>query len=102
MKKQIISLAILTLLFSACQKDQDPFHISKKQVGLLTDTTQVKNLKTVFPNDSVVERLHDNEFSLNRTDIDIFDKAGNKLLTLAPKVLKDSLITKFQINVSVM
>ncbi len=93
MKKSIFSLAIITLLFIGCKKEQDPFQISKQSIGLLTDSTQVKNLKAVFSNDSVVERLLDNEFTFNRTDIDIFDKAGNKLLTLTPKVVQDSTST---------
>ncbi|GGG55980.1 hypothetical protein [Bizionia arctica] len=93
MKKSIFSLAIITLLFVACKKEQDPFQISKQNIGLLTDSTQVKELKAVLVNDSVVERLLDKEFSFNRTDIDVFDKAGNKLLTLTPKVLVDSTST---------
>jgi len=93
MKKSIFSLAIITLLFIGCKKEQDPFQISKQSIGLLTDSTQVKDLKAVFSNDSVVERLLDNEFTFNRTDIDIFDKAGNKLLTLTPKVVQDSTST---------
>lgn len=93
MKKTIFSLAIVTLLFIGCKKEQDPFQISKQSIGLLTDSTQVKDLKAVFSNDSVVERLLDNEFTFNRTDIDVFDKAGNKLLTLTPKVVQDSTST---------
>jgi hypothetical protein len=93
MKKTIFSLTIVTLLFVGCQKEQDPFQISKQHVGLLTDSTQVKDLKAVFANDSVVARLLDSEFTFNRTDIDIFDKAGNKLLTLTPKVVQDSTST---------
>jgi len=93
MKKSIFSLAIITLLFIGCKKEQDPFQISKQSIGLLTDSTQVKDLKAVFSNDSVVERLLDNEFTFNRTDIDIFDKAGNKLLTLTPRVVQDSTST---------
>ncbi|TYA59674.1 hypothetical protein [Formosa maritima] len=93
MKKSLFSLAILTLLFISCNKEQDPFQISKQHIGLLTDSTQVKDLKAVFDNDSVVVRLHDNEFTFNRTDIDIFDKTGKLLLTLTPKTVKDSTST---------
>ncbi|HLV38383.1 hypothetical protein [Xanthomarina sp.] len=89
MKTSILSLAIVGFLLIGCKKEQDPFQIGKQHVGLLTDSTQVKDLKTVFVNDSVVERLLDNEFTFNRTDIDIFDKAGNKLLTLTPKKVQD-------------
>ncbi|MFL0352101.1 hypothetical protein [Xanthomarina sp. GH4-25] len=89
MKKTIFSLALATLLFVGCKKEQNPFQISKQNIGLLTDSTQVKDLKAVFANDSVVERLLDNEFTFNRTDIDVFDKSGNKLLTLTPSKIQD-------------
>src|SRR5690606_28174214 len=89
MKKLIFSLALVSLLFISCKKEQDPFQISKQHIGLLTDSTQVQDLKAIFVNDSVVERLLDPEFTYNRTDIDIFDKAGNKLLTLTPKQVKE-------------
>ncbi|MCX7552000.1 hypothetical protein [Xanthomarina sp. F2636L] len=93
MKKNILGLAIVSLLFVGCKKEQNPFQISKHHIGLLTDSTQVKELKSIFANDSVVERRLDNEFTFNRTDIDIFDKQGNKLLTLTPKVVQDSTST---------
>lgn len=93
MKKSILGIALLTLLFIGCKKEQHPYQIGKQHVGLLTDSTQVKELKAVFSNDSVVERLLDNEFTFNRTDIDIFDKTGKLLLTLTPKTVQDSTST---------
>ena len=93
MKKAVYSLALVSLLFIACKKDQDPFQISKQHIGLLTDSTQVKDLKTIFSNDSIIVRLHDNEYTFNRKDIDVFDKSGNKLLTLTPKKIQDSTAT---------
>jgi hypothetical protein len=93
MNKSILSLAIATLLFIGCKKEQNPFQISKQHVGLLTDSTQVKDLKAIFSNDSVVDRLYDTEFSFNRTNIDVFDKTGTLLLTLTPKKAQDSTST---------
>src|SRR5690554_8156065 len=93
MKKSILSLALVGLVLMGCKNEQDPFQISKQHIGLLTDSTKVKDLKAVFVNDSVVERLLDNEFTFNRTDIDVFDKSGNKLLTLTPKTVQDSTST---------
>lgn len=93
MKKTVFSLVFISLLCIGCKKEQNPFQIGKQHVGLLTDSTQVKDLKAVFANDSVVSRLLDNEFTFNRTDIDVFDKSGNKLLTLTPKTVQDSTST---------
>ena len=66
MKKTVFSLVFISLLCIGCKKEQNPFQIGKQHVGLLTDSTQVKDLKAVFANDSVVSRLLDNEFTFNR------------------------------------
>ncbi|WP_027137069.1 hypothetical protein [Gaetbulibacter saemankumensis] len=89
MKKVFITLTTLTLIFSSCKK-QDPFKISKHHVGLLTDSTQVKDLSAIFKNDSVSKFIVGNSFSTSKTNIDILDKEGNKLLVLTPARALDS------------
>ena len=43
----------MTIIFNSCSTEVDQFLITKNSVGLLTDSTQVKDLKLVFPNDSL-------------------------------------------------
>ncbi|MGC6431274.1 MAG: hypothetical protein ACON5F_09560 [Jejuia sp.] len=90
MKKSLIYVSIFVMLFLACEKEQNPFEISKQHVGLLTDSTQVKDLKLVFPNDSIVKRIGGDEFTGRKNNIDILDKTGNTLLVLEPAEALDS------------
>jgi len=93
MKKHILTLFTVLLIASSCKKQQDPFLIEKQNVGLLTDSTQVKDLKLVFPNDSIVKKVKGDEFIEVQNDIQIFSKDGNELLTLTPSEALDSTAT---------
>jgi hypothetical protein len=90
MKKSFLSLIIIATLFASCKKEQDPFQIGKQHIGLLTDSTQVKDLKAIFINDSIVTYVGNDEFTKNINDIEIFEKGGEKLLILTPVQLSDS------------
>ncbi|WP_418604291.1 hypothetical protein [Hwangdonia sp.] len=90
MNKSILVLTILTLLLTSCKKEQDPFQISKHHIGMLTDSTQVKDLESVFSNDSIVKFISGDEFTGNSNDIKIFEKGGKKLLSLTPRQSLDS------------
>ncbi|HZW63773.1 MAG TPA: hypothetical protein VFF15_09050 [Flavobacteriaceae bacterium] len=87
MKKTILLLALL-LSFLSCKKEPNPYEINKQNIGLLTDSTQVKDLKTVFEKDSVVF-THPNKFNPSFT-VTVFDTSGKKLLELTPLHFKDS------------
>ena len=93
MYKSILSIIIITFLFTSCKKEQNPFEISNQHIGLLTDSTQVKDLKRVYANDSIVKFIGGDEFTGNVNNIEIFEKGGKKLLTLTPKQSLDSTST---------
>ena len=90
MYKTILILVISCSFFASCKNEQDPFIISKQHVGYLTDSTQVKDLKLVFPNDSIVKRIGGDGFMGNKNEIEIYDSTGKKLLVLEPKYTLDS------------
>ncbi|MCF8274905.1 MAG: hypothetical protein K9I95_13855 [Flavobacteriaceae bacterium] len=90
MNKSFLYLTILSLIFASCSKEQDPFQIGKQHIGLLTDSTQVKDLKAIFSKDSIVKSLNDTEFTRNINDIEIFEKGGKKLLSISPRNPSDS------------
>lgn len=100
MNKSFIPLIIILLTIIGCSKQQDPFLISEKSIGLLNDSTQVKDLKEIYKNDSIVFRLDDVEFIGNRNDIEVFDKTGKQLLVLTPNKIKDSTATIETIKIS--
>lgn len=93
MYKSILSLIVFSLFLVSCNNEQDPFEISKQHVGLLTDSTQVKDLKTIFANDSISRYIGGDEFAGNINNIEIFKKDGNKTLVLTPTRALDSTAT---------
>ena len=91
MKKIFLSALIFSILLTSCKKEQDPFLIGKHNIGLLTDSTQVKDIATVFSKDSIVTNSSAGMFiSSVNTDIEIYEKGGKKLLILSPATPNDS------------
>lgn len=93
MHKSILSLITICLFIASCKKEQDPFEISKQHVGLLTDSTQVKDIKAIFANDSISRYIGGDEFAGNINNIEIFTKDGDKTLILTPSRVLDSTAT---------
>lgn len=90
MRQSLLVILLTALVTISCKREQDPFEVSKHHVGLLTDSTQVKDLEAIFPNDSIVTNSDSEAFLGANFDYEIFDKSGNKLLILTPKSVKDS------------
>ena len=90
MNKSYLILTIISILITSCNKEQDPFQMSKQHIGLITDSTEIKDLKNIFINDSIVTGLDTNEFTRGYNDIDIFEKGGKKLLRISPHYAADS------------
>jgi len=92
MKNTLCIILICTLLITSCAKDSapNPFLIEKDHIGLLTDSTQVKELGAIFSNDSVVRYIAGDEFTGAVNTIEIFEKGGKKLLDLSPREALDS------------
>ena len=100
MKYNFFALAIITVLVASCAKSPDVNLISKQSIGLLTDSTQVRELQSIFSNDSIAKFISNNEFTGANSNIEIFDQNGNNILTLTPKISSDSTSTikSIQIN----
>lgn len=92
MKYSLYVALIWGILITSCAKDKapDPFLIQKNNIGLLTDSTQVKELNTIFINDSVVRYIAGDEFTGSVNTIEVFEKTGKKLLDLSPVEALDS------------
>lgn len=90
MQKPLIYIALFLLLLTSCGKEQDPFLIQKHNIGNLTDSTQVKDLKSVFEKDSVADYIGKDEFTRNINTIEIYDKDGATLLSVSPQKRADS------------
>lgn len=92
MKNTLIAALICTFLITSCATDKapNPFVIQKNNIGLLTDSTQVKELDAIFSNDSIVRYIAGDEFIGSVNTIEIFEKGGKKLLDLSPREALDS------------
>lgn len=92
MKKTIYTVFICALLIVSCAKDKttNPFLIQKHNIGLLTDSTTVKQLDSVFKNDSLVRYISGDEFAGAVNSIEVFEKGGRKLLDISPREELDS------------
>lgn len=91
MYKSYLSLIFLCLFLTSCNKEINPFQISKQNIGQLTDSTQVKDLEAIYIQDSLVKDHPENEFNMALNDIEIFDKEGHKLLNISPRKPLDSM-----------
>lgn len=82
--KKIILLAIAAVSFLQCSKKEDPFLIQKDKIGVLARDYTLKQIDSVFTNDSIVKRTTDDAFTGNTDDIEVFEKGGKHLLSLSP------------------
>ena len=92
-KHSILALILSITLLTSCNKKQDPFQIETNNIGNLNDSTQVRDLKMVFANDSIVTSISGDEFTGNTNDILIYEKGGKQLLVLSPSQALDSTAT---------
>ncbi|MDN3493962.1 hypothetical protein [Winogradskyella bathintestinalis] len=101
MKNTFIVTLFCVLLIISCSNDNSkhPFTVANQQIGLLTDSTQVKELDAIFKNDSVVRYLSGDEFIGSVNTIEIFEKGGKKLLNLSPKKALDSTSVIKSVNI---
>jgi hypothetical protein len=86
----------ILISFFSCTKTNkvNPYLITSHQVGKLTDSTQVWQLKKQFPNDSVVVRLEEGIFVEAPNDSYlVYTKTGELLLTAIAKIQGDSTST---------
>jgi len=93
MKYNFLTLILSLIVLTSCEKEINPFLITKHNIGYLTDSTQVKNLESVFANDSIVKYVSGDEFTGDTNDIQIYEKGGSQLLTLSPSQSLDSTTT---------
>jgi len=99
MKHTLFLIVLILLLAVNCNNEPDPFLIQKQNIGLLTDSTQVKDLDAVFKNDSVVRYIAGDEFTDSVNSIEIYEKGGEKLLDLSPKEALDSTSVIYSVRI---
>ena len=84
------TLLLFILICFGCSNNSD-FSIKKGKVGKISTETIVKELDSLFLNDSIVKRIGEGDYMFSGEDkYLIFDSDKNHLLTLTPKQQHDS------------
>ncbi len=99
MKKTLFLGAITAALFIQCAEKTDPFLMADGAIGNLTKEIQMKQIDSIFAQDSIV-KLSSIENALGtQGEVEIYEKGGKKLLLLSPNVETDpnSVISNIQI-----
>ena len=98
MLKKIIAIVSVTLLFIECKEEINPFLISNDSVGALTRGMTIKEIDSIFAQDSIVKLYAQNEELPAQGEVEIYDKNGTKLVSISPVTNNDpdALISNFQ------
>ena len=98
MLKKIIAIISVTLLFIECKEEINPFLISNDSVGALTRGMTIKEIDSIFAQDSIVKLYAQNEELPAQGEVEIYDKNGTKLVSISPVTNNDpdALISNFQ------
>ena len=85
--KKISLLGIACVLFFVqCKKSEtDPFLITSDKIGKLPKATIVKQLDSIFANDSLVKINSSPNAIETQGEVEIYEKGGKRLLLLTPK-----------------
>ncbi|MGB3345477.1 MAG: hypothetical protein WBA61_16325 [Aequorivita sp.] len=87
MKKTLALVAVIltVTVFVGCGKDSDPFLIKDGAIGNLTHEIKMKQLDSIFTNDSIVKINSSPNALETQGEVEIFEKGGQKLLLLSPE-----------------
>jgi len=99
MKKILFASFIISLLFVQCAKDTDPFLVSDGSVGNLEKNIRMKQIDSIFAQDSIV-KLNPIENALGtQGEVEIYDQEGNLLLLITPEddIDPEALISNIQV-----
>lgn len=85
MKKNLFIGALTILLFTQCQKKTDPFLIQEGSIGELSMEIQMRQIDSIYANDSIVKLNPNSNAISTQGEVEIFEKGGAKLLLLSPE-----------------
>lgn len=84
MKKYLLPIVLIATFFVQCKKDKDPFLIKNGEIGNLTKEIKMKQVDSIFVQDSII-KLNDTKDALGtQGEVEIFEKGGHKLMLITP------------------
>lgn len=93
MGKYLFVCIVSAFLLTGCQEETNPYLIGKDRVGVLSKTTKVNQLDSIYSNDSLVRQIDDGEYFRRSNEIKVYDSNGDYLLLLEPVQAFDSTST---------
>lgn len=99
MKKTVFIGALTALLFVGCGKDADPFTIGNGSIGNLNRDIKIKQVDSIFANDSIVKINSSPNALETQGEVEIYEKGGKKLMLISPENESDpnSTISNIQV-----
>ena len=99
MKKTLFIGAMTAVLFIQCDKKNDSFIIGQGMLGNLSKDVQIKQVDSLFANDSIVKLNSQRNPLGTQGEVEIYEKGGRKLLLLSPddEYNPNSLISTIQV-----
>ncbi|WP_298514177.1 hypothetical protein [uncultured Kordia sp.] len=89
MKKSLF-LGLIVACLTSCAKKEDPFLIQKDRIGQLSKDVTVKQLDSIFANDSLVKRIGEGDYiEAGKDRYLVFEKKGRHVFTLTPRQQHD-------------
>lgn len=83
--KNLIGLCLLSaLLLTACNSNEDPFSMGAGMVGPLKKTVQIKQIDSLFANDSIVKLSPLQDGLGTQGEVEVYEKGGDQLLLISP------------------
>jgi len=83
--KRLPILCLLFLIVISCKKEVNTeFSITKDRVGKVSRSTLIKDLETIYAEDSLVRKDPGTELGKSAGKIEIFKKGGDHLLSITP------------------
>jgi len=99
--KNILFIILIMAGLTACQKEDNSYIIKNKQVGKLTDSTTVAQMKILYQNDSIVKNTEGQSAFEPYDEYTIYDKKSKQaLLVVVPIKVNDenSLLKQVEIK----
>ena len=73
MKQAFLILIGIYLMVTSCNSKPDPYLVTKHNIGYLSDSTAVKDLVSIFSNDSISRFIGGDEFIGNPNLIKVYE-----------------------------
>lgn len=95
--KHVLLYTFASVIFLISCNNHSKFIIEKGKVGNITTETTIKDLKVLFPKDSIVSTLSEgtlgDDYFQDEDNYKVYEKGGKHLLTIVPKEQLDSTST---------